>query len=131
MLVIAGLPLMFMELSIAQYAGLGPAVLFQRFSPLFQGVGVGMVLIAGTVMLYYNVILAWTLFYMLVSFEEPLPWRGCDHAWTSKYCYSYEAENKCVSGNGTYYMRQCYADVSLIANWTKVPKKPPAEEFFK
>ncbi|XP_001654776.2 sodium- and chloride-dependent glycine transporter 2 [Aedes aegypti] len=131
MLVIAGLPLMFMELSIAQYAGLGPAVLFRRFSPLFQGVGIGMVLIAGTVMLYYNVILAWTLFYAVASFEEPLPWKGCDHPWTSNNCYSYEEENACVSNNGTYYLRKCHANANLIANLTKVPKKPPAEDFFK
>lgn len=131
MLVIAGLPLMFMELSIAQYAGLGPAVLFRRFSPLFQGVGIGMVLIAGTVMLYYNVILAWTLFYAVASFEEPLPWKGCDHPWTSNNCYSYEEENACVSSNGTYYLRKCHANANLIANFTKVPKKPPAEDFFK
>lgn len=131
MLVIAGLPLMFMELSLAQYAGLGPAVLFKRLSPALQGLGFGMVLVAGIVMLYYNVILAWTLFYMLASFEEPLPWRGCDHAWTSKFCYSYADENQCLSQNGIYYMRECYANLSLITNIIKVPRKPPAEEFFK
>lgn len=131
MLVIAGLPLMFMELSLAQYAGLGPAVLFKRLSPLLQGLGFGMVLVALVVMLYYNVILAWTLFYMLASFEEPLPWKGCHHAWTSRQCYSYDEESKCLDLNGTYYMRECYANVSLIANFTKVAKKPPAEEFFK
>ncbi|XP_058828909.1 sodium- and chloride-dependent glycine transporter 2-like [Topomyia yanbarensis] len=131
MLVFAGLPLMFMELSLAQYAGLGPAVLFGRFAPLLQGLGLGMVLVAGIVMLYYNVILAWTLFYMLASFEEPLPWKGCNHDWTSMLCYSYEEENKCFSSNGTYYMRECYANASFIGNITKVPKKPPAEEFFK
>ncbi|XP_058460078.1 sodium- and chloride-dependent glycine transporter 2-like isoform X2 [Malaya genurostris] len=131
MLVIAGLPLMFMELSLAQYAGLGPAVLFGRFSPLLQGLGLGMVLIAGIVMLYYNVILAWTLLYMLTSFEEPLPWKGCHHAWTTKFCYSYEEENICLSDNGTYYLRECYANSSMISNFTKVAKRPPAEEFFK
>lgn len=122
---------MFMELSLAQYAGLGPAVLFKRFSPLLQGLGLGMVLIAGMVMLYYNVILAWTLYYMVASFEEPLPWKGCNHSWSSKFCYSYDEEHKCVSNNGTYYMRVCYENSSMLANFTKVPRKPPAEEFFK
>ncbi|XP_055595424.1 sodium- and chloride-dependent glycine transporter 2-like [Uranotaenia lowii] len=131
MLIIAGLPLMFMELSLAQYAGLGPAVLFKRFSPLFQGLGFGMVLIAGIVMLYYNVILAWTLYYIMASFEEPLPWKGCNHAWTSQYCYSYEEEHQCLAKNGTYYLKQCYESAQLITNYTRVPKKPPAEDFFK
>ena len=37
MLFLLGLPLMFLELSLGQYAGLGPAVVFGRFCPLFHG----------------------------------------------------------------------------------------------
>ena len=37
MLFLLGLPLMFMELSFGQFAGLGPAVVFERFCPLFHG----------------------------------------------------------------------------------------------
>ena len=37
MLFLLGIPLMFMELSFGQFAGLGPAVVFGRFCPLFHG----------------------------------------------------------------------------------------------
>ncbi|VVC98652.1 unnamed protein product [Leptidea sinapis] len=37
MLIIAGLPLMFMELSFGQYAALGPVAVYNRFCPLFRG----------------------------------------------------------------------------------------------
>ncbi|CAB3224940.1 unnamed protein product [Arctia plantaginis] len=42
MLIIAGLPLMFMELSFGQYAALGPVAVYNKFCPLFQGLGYGM-----------------------------------------------------------------------------------------
>uniref|UniRef100_A0AAG5DS86 Transporter n=1 Tax=Anopheles atroparvus TaxID=41427 RepID=A0AAG5DS86_ANOAO len=133
MLVIAGLPLMFMELSLAQYAGLGPAVIFKRLAPLSEGLGYGMILIAGMVMLYYNVIIAWTVFYMAVSFEEPLPWRGCQHEWATPNCFSYEEEDDCIANNRSYYMAKCFTtEQARILNTTlRTPRKPPAEEFFK
>jgi solute carrier family 6 amino acid transporter-like protein 5/7/9/14 len=78
MLVIAGLPLMFMELSFGQYANLGPVAIYKKFCPLFRGLGYGMVIVSATVMLYYNLIIAWTLFYMFASFNSVLPWQNCE-----------------------------------------------------
>merc|ERR1711971_1240425 len=39
MLVIAGLPIFFLELYIGQYAGLGPIKLFGRMAPFMKGLG--------------------------------------------------------------------------------------------
>lgn len=50
-----------------QYASLGPVAAFKRFSPLLRGLGYGMVLVSSIVMLYYNLIIAWTLYYMFAS----------------------------------------------------------------
>lgn len=83
MLIIAGLPLMFMELSFGQYAALGPIAVYQRFCPLFKGLGVGMIIVSAIVMLYYNVIIAWTIFYMFASLRAQLPWQNCDAAWST------------------------------------------------
>jgi len=84
MLVIAGLPLMFMELSFGQYAALGPVAVYRRFCPLFRGLGTGMILVSAIVMLYYNLIIAWTIFYMFASFAPVLPWQNCEPAWSTK-----------------------------------------------
>lgn len=84
MLVIAGLPLMFMELSFGQYAALGPVAVYRRFCPLFRGLGTGMILVSAIVMLYYNLIIAWTIFYMFASFGTKLPWQNCEPAWSTK-----------------------------------------------
>ena len=84
MLVIAGLPLMFMELSFGQFAAVGPVAIYCRFCPLMKGLGYGMVIVSAIVMLYYNVIIAWTIFYMFASFATELPWHNCEKEWSTK-----------------------------------------------
>ncbi|XP_041973087.1 sodium- and chloride-dependent glycine transporter 1-like isoform X2 [Aricia agestis] len=138
MLVIAGLPLMFMELSFGQYAALGPVAVYNKFCPLFRGLGYGMVIVSCIVMLYYNLIIAWTIYYMTVSFASifyQLPWQNCDADWSTKFCYSYEEADECEAQNGTYYLRQCinqtYAARHNIAALAEVAlRRPPAEEYF-
>lgn len=91
MLVIAGLPLMFMELSFGQYAALGPVAVYNKFCPLFRGLGYGMVIVSSIVMLYYNLIIAWTIFYMTVSFSSifyQLPWQNCKAEWSTKRTFT-------------------------------------------
>lgn len=156
MLIIAGLPLMFMELSFGQYAALGPIAVYQRFCPLFKGLGVGMIIVSAIVMLYYNVIIAWTIFYMFASLRAQLPWQNCDAEWSTlsmlkdfifiifmwiqnfKYlpdCYSYEDADSCEALNGTFYLRECYNSTDSqalnISHFTMHSlKRPPAEEYF-
>lgn len=85
MLVIAGLPLMFMELSFGQYAALGPVAIYRRFCPLLRGLGYGMIIVSIVVMLYYNLIIGWTIFYMFVSFRiTDLPWQNCEPGWSTE-----------------------------------------------
>lgn len=52
---------------VGQYASLGPVAAYKRFCPLLRGLGYGMVLVSSVVMLYYNLIIAWTLYYMFAS----------------------------------------------------------------
>lgn len=87
MLVIAGLPLMFMELSFGQYAALGPIAVYQRFCPLLKGLGYGMIIVSAIVMLYYNVIISWTIFYIFASIRAQLPWQNCDSDWSTQCKY--------------------------------------------
>nr|NP_611836.2 glycine transporter [Drosophila melanogaster]AAF47069.2 glycine transporter [Drosophila melanogaster] len=135
MLVIAGLPLMFMELSFGQYAALGPVAVYRRFCPLFRGLGTGMILVSAIVMLYYNLIIAWTIFYMFASFAPVLPWQNCEPAWSTKYCFSYAQADQCEATNGTYYLRTCHNATSAAENNITTLalgalKRPPAEEYF-
>ncbi|XP_035217234.1 sodium-dependent proline transporter-like isoform X2 [Stegodyphus dumicola] len=135
MMLLAGLPLMFMELSFGQYASTGPIAIFERFCPLFTGLGYGMVIVSGTVMLYYNMIIAWTIFYMFASWNSRLPWEHCAPEWSTSACYSYSDAQDCTTKNGTYFNRTCFdANYSLAHNLSSLvknmTKKPPADEYF-
>ncbi|XP_050417623.2 sodium-dependent proline transporter isoform X1 [Patella vulgata] len=90
MLVIAGLPLFFFELSFGQFASLGPLAVW-RVNPLFWGVGLGMISISAMVCIYYNVVITYAMFYLMVSIinlDGQLPWTTCDNLWNSPYCLS-------------------------------------------
>ncbi|XP_066437972.1 sodium- and chloride-dependent neutral and basic amino acid transporter B(0+)-like [Eleutherodactylus coqui] len=84
MLAFAGLPLFFLECSIGQFASLGPIEVW-RIVPLFQGVGITMVLISALVSIYYNVIVAYSLYYLFASFNSYLPWAEC-FSWSDSRC---------------------------------------------
>jgi len=53
---------------------------------LSLGVGWGMVIVSFMVGLYYNVIIAWTLYYFFASMTSKLPWEKCGEVWNSELC---------------------------------------------
>uniref|UniRef100_A0AAQ5Y515 Transporter n=1 Tax=Amphiprion ocellaris TaxID=80972 RepID=A0AAQ5Y515_AMPOC len=76
MLFVTGVPLFLMELSLGQYGAAGPITVW-KCCPLLKGIGIGMLCVSTLVCLYYNVIIAWTFYYLGSSFQSPLPW-SCD-----------------------------------------------------
>jgi hypothetical protein len=38
--------------------------------------------------IYYNVIVAWTLYYFGNSFYSTIPWSHCDNEWNTELCYT-------------------------------------------
>merc|ERR1711892_29185 len=120
MLFTIGLPLFFFELGLGQYAGIGPARLFGKLYPASVGVGWGMVIVAFLVVIYYNMIIAWTLYYMYAGFTPILPWTECGVG-SSQYCYSKEQDIACLDGSNQteiYYNGTCIdrADICKMFN---------------
>ncbi|XP_046366019.2 sodium- and chloride-dependent glycine transporter 1-like isoform X1 [Haliotis rufescens] len=88
MLVVAGLPLFFLELAVGQFASEGPITVW-KVSPAFHGIGVAMVTINGMVCIYYNVIITYAIYYMFVSFinlDGSVPWESCGNPWNTNSC---------------------------------------------
>lgn len=54
-----------------------------------SGIGVASVAVSFIVSIYYNLIITWSLFYLFNSFQNPLPWDGCNKTWTTANCTSY------------------------------------------
>ncbi|KAM9127787.1 sodium- and chloride-dependent neutral and basic amino acid transporter B(0+) [Pangshura tecta] len=138
MLALAGLPLFFLECSLGQFASLGPVSVW-RILPILQGVGITMVIITTLVTVYYNVIIAYALYYLFASFQSVLPWSDC-FAWADENCsrtpvvsdcnttlpngiiihtnYSYVTSNNltCLNGSLTYKQVQLPSE----QYWNKV-----------
>ncbi|KAL8571775.1 hypothetical protein ACOMHN_058139 [Nucella lapillus] len=84
-LLVCGVPMFFLEMSVCQFSNLGPGKVWV-VCPLFKGIGYGMVILTSLVSLYYNVIIAWALYYLAMSFRSPLPWASCGHSWNTPSC---------------------------------------------
>lgn len=84
MLLLAGLPLFFMEMAFGQFASLGPISVW-RAVPIFKGLGYAMVIISALVCVYYNMIIAYTLYYFFASLNTEVPWQNCKEEWKDLY----------------------------------------------
>ncbi|XP_041808355.1 sodium- and chloride-dependent neutral and basic amino acid transporter B(0+) [Chelmon rostratus] len=127
MLVVTGIPLFFLESAFGQFCSQGPINIW-RSVPILQGVGIAMVLVTLIVSIYYNVIIAYSLYYMFASFQSPLPWASC-FSWADSNC----------SDTPTVY---CNVSGVLVANWTQenstcsssdtiaVPVQSPSEQYW-
>jgi len=111
MLLISGLPLFFLELSLGQYAAKGPLKVFGRMAPAAKGLGYGMLMISFLVVIYYNLIIAWTIYYTFVGFTSELPWTYCGNtSLTSVNCFQRTQEQNCFnssSGTQTWWNKTC------------------------
>ncbi|XP_034726230.1 sodium- and chloride-dependent neutral and basic amino acid transporter B(0+) [Etheostoma cragini] len=127
MLVLAGIPLFFLESAFGQFCSQGPINIW-RAVPILQGVGVAMVVVTFIVSVYYNVIIAYSLYYMFASFQSPLPWSSCLS----------QADSNCSNTPIVY----CNVTDSLLTNRTQgnstcpssnmitVPMQSPSEQYW-
>ncbi|GFR33859.1 sodium- and chloride-dependent glycine transporter 2 [Trichonephila clavata] len=131
-LIVCGMPMFFLELSFGQFASLGPITIW-KIAPLFKGLGYGMVIISGIVCIYYNMIIAWTLYYMYQSYS--VPWATCDNWWNTQDCVkespvtfdsNFTSQN---DTNLTNYFTSNSTDAALNM-LTNTSKKTSSEEFW-
>ncbi|XP_066500143.1 sodium- and chloride-dependent transporter XTRP3-like [Hoplias malabaricus] len=90
MLVLEGIPLFYLELAIGQRMRQGSIGAWSCISPYLGGVGIASVVTSLYLCLYYNVINAWSFWYLFHSFQAVLPWSQCP-----------------VSSNRTSYLEEC------------------------
>ncbi|XP_062415997.1 sodium-dependent neutral amino acid transporter B(0)AT2-like isoform X2 [Pungitius pungitius] len=77
LMLVMGIPLFFLELAAGQAIRQGSIGVWKFISPRLAGIGYSSCVVCFFVALYYNVILAWSLFYLGNSFQSPLPWEQC------------------------------------------------------
>ncbi|XP_062986073.1 sodium-dependent neutral amino acid transporter B(0)AT3-like [Elgaria multicarinata webbii] len=76
-LFLEGIPIFHLELAIGQRLRKGSIGVWTQISPYLGGLGYASMTVAFLVSVYYNMILAWVMWYFANSFREPLPWSSC------------------------------------------------------
>ncbi|CAD5215312.1 unnamed protein product [Bursaphelenchus okinawaensis] len=87
MLILAGIPLFYMELALGQYYRKGAISTWGKICPLFKGIGYCVIMTAFYTDFFYNVIIAYSLHYFFSSFKPQLPWSSCKNDYNSPACY--------------------------------------------
>ena len=68
-----------------------------------------MIVVSGLVGIYYNMIIAWAMYYLFASFTTDLPWESCDPSWAS---ISKLTKSSCFSN------KQC-TELSVLISWNR------------
>lgn len=112
-LILAGIPMFFMELSLGQMLTIGGLGVF-KIAPIFKGrkfffhdrlevkiifshhtgIGYAAAVMSCWMNVYYIVILSWAIFYFFMSMRADVPWRTCNNFWNTANCVNpYDRKN--------------------------------------
>lgn len=146
MLLLCGMPLFLMELALGQYFRFGPVSTWNIACPIAKGIGFAMIAVAFLCTVYYNVIVAWVLYYMYASMRKEVPWKYCNNEWNTNRCVQgtrKEFEWSCPPSNNTSNITNTINFTSVattassgiinttLCNKTKLLLKSPSEEYWE
>ncbi|KAJ8301431.1 hypothetical protein KUTeg_020418 [Tegillarca granosa] len=81
-------------------------------------VGISMVIVSACTSLYYNMILAWSYYYMFSSFTSVLPWSNCDNPWNTRDCSLKLPIVVCDQNGQTQYLNgTCFSNNEFVGLW--------------
>ncbi|EAS00316.3 Na-dependent neurotransmitter transporter (macronuclear) [Tetrahymena thermophila SB210] len=91
-LVLVGIPSFYFETAIGQMFQRSPPQCFEIANRKWKGLGVFGILLTLNMSTYYNLILAYSIYYLWESFKYPLPWKIDDiytspEPWNTEYFY--------------------------------------------
>merc|ERR1719305_2197270 len=144
LLIFVGKPMYYMETAMGQFARTSPLQIW-RCAPIAKGVGFGMVVLSLIVSIYYNVIMAYSIFYVGASFygvTGDLPWTYCGDWWgANENCTLIESVKNVTETfeNGTEIettvsvfatdLPRCYPQEGITENCTYL--ESPATQFWE
>uniref|UniRef100_A0A5F8GM23 Transporter n=1 Tax=Monodelphis domestica TaxID=13616 RepID=A0A5F8GM23_MONDO len=126
MLVFCGIPLFFMELSFGQFASQGCLGVW-RISPMFKGVGYGMMVVSTYIGIYYNVVICIAFYYFFSSMTPVLPWAFCTNPWNTPDCAGVLDAANLTNSSGA---APGPLNLSRLLNYT-LKRTSPSEEYWR
>ncbi|XP_050062237.1 sodium- and chloride-dependent GABA transporter ine-like isoform X2 [Aphis gossypii] len=87
-MIFCGIPLLYLELAIGQFTKRGPISAISKLCPILKGVGLSSVVTSFFVSVYYNVIIAYTLYYFFSAIQNQPPWVHCNNRWNTHQCWT-------------------------------------------
>ncbi|EDV59240.1 sodium- and chloride-dependent glycine transporter 1 [Drosophila erecta] len=85
MVLLAGIPLFYMEVLIGQFSSTGCTGMF-RMAPLLKGTGFAQVVVNAYCVCYYSVIISYPVRMIFYCFFKKVPWEDCDNSWNTDSC---------------------------------------------
>ena len=78
-----------------------------------------MLFVTFLVAIYYNMIIAWTLFYTFAGFQSQLPWEFCGNEWNTLTCYTKQMADNCTEflEYSTYWNNGCNRVEEVCAHY--------------
>ena len=83
MLFLIGIPMYVLEMSLGQFTSQSLLQCWEC-APALKGIGWGMLYMNTIVSIYYNVIIAWAIYYFAKSITSELPWERCREEFAGK-----------------------------------------------
>lgn len=117
MLMFFGIPLFFLELTISQYSKCGADKVW-KVIPLFKGLGLCSVVINTYFCIYFNVLISYSVIYLVASFFPDIPWISCGNWWNNEACIT-ATEMAAVTANHGTVLNQTLANLTeTVSNGT-------------
>lgn len=119
-MLIIGIPMVYLEFTVGQFTSRGPLTSWDM-TRISKGIGISVNIANSLLVIFYNMIIAYSLYFLVLSFTSELPWQRCNSGWSSPNCvdnydrsvFTYNSCNdnttlfKCnIKGNTNY--GQCF-----------------------
>ncbi|XP_070185337.1 sodium- and chloride-dependent glycine transporter 1-like [Littorina saxatilis] len=124
-LIFMGIPLFALEISFGQFVAKGPISCWD-VNPLAKGVGFASLVVSCILMVYYSVIIAWALRFLIASLTSSLPWESCD----SCDCLLYSVNQSEIEDYDNFLYNNSYGLNCTGVNLIAQEPVSPSEIFF-